>query len=108
MTRKLEILQLLKTGIEKAFPERIKDVVLFGSQAENKENEDSDFDILILTKDIFDWREKGLIRDICYDVSVDFEILIDSKIISQIEVEKNFWGKHPLITDALNFGIYAR
>jgi hypothetical protein len=32
---------------------------------------------------------------------------VDSKIISQYEIENSFWGKHPLITDALKSGIYA-
>jgi hypothetical protein len=33
--------------------------------------------------------------------------LIDSKILSKPEIETKFWGKHPLITDALAYGIYA-
>ena len=107
MSHKIKILQKVKRLLHATFEERIQDTILFGSQAKNSENMDSDFDILIITKDIFNWKEKSLIRDICFDVSLDFEVLIDSKIISQEEIDNKFWGKHPLISDALKFGIYA-
>ena len=89
------------------FDNRISDVVLFGSQAKNKATKYSDYDILIITTDVFTWQERGRVRDLCYEVSLEFDILIDSKIISKPEIETKFWGKHPLITDALAYGIYA-
>ena len=76
--------------------------------AKNTETKYSDFDILIVTKDNFTWQERGLIRDLCYEVSLEFDILIDSKIISRPDIETKFWGKQPLITDAINYGIYAK
>jgi len=107
MSHKSEILQKSKRLLIAAFNSRIQDVILFGSQIQNTSNKDSDFDILIVTKDTFNWKEKEVIRDICFDISLEFEVLIDSKIISQIEIDDKFWGKHPLISDALNFGIHA-
>ena len=108
MTKKSRILQSIKKLLKSTYNERIADVVLFGSQAKNTANKSSDFDILIVTSDSFTWQERGIIRDLCYEVSLEFDILIDSKIISQSEIETKFWGKHPLITDALAYGIYAR
>mgnify|MGYP002636134132 CR=1 FL=1 len=108
MTKKNRILQNIKIRLKSVFYSRIADVILFGSQAKNTANEISDFDILIVTSDLFTWQERGMVRDLCYEVSLDFDILIDSKIIAQTEIENKFWGKHPLITDALNFGIHAR
>jgi predicted nucleotidyltransferase len=107
MTKKYRILQSVKTRLETVFSSRISKVVLFGSQAKNTANKNSDFDILIVTIDPFKWQERGLIRDICYEIALEYDILIDSKIISQTEIETKFWGKHPLITDALVDGIYA-
>jgi predicted nucleotidyltransferase len=108
MTKKNRILQSVKRLLDLEFYSRIDDIVLFGSQAKNTETKYSDFDILIVTKDTFTWQERGLIRDLCYEVSLEFDILIDSKIISRPDMETKFWGKHPLITDAINYGIYAR
>ncbi len=107
MTEKIEIVKKVKRLLLATFEKRIQDIILFGSQANNSNNLDSDFDILIITKDTFNWKEKSLIRDICFDISLDFEVLIDSKIISQEEIDTKFWGKHPLISDALKFGIHA-
>ena len=107
MTRKMEILQTLKKLFQKEFGMRILDVVLFGSQATNTESPDSDFDVLVVTDGVFQWRERDQIRDLCFDICLEYEILIDSKIISQYEIENKFWGKHPLITDAIKFGIHA-
>ncbi|HCE57663.1 MAG TPA: hypothetical protein DER09_07570 [Prolixibacteraceae bacterium] len=107
MTKKNKILQNIKLRLKSEFNERIEDVVLFGSQAKNTSNKNSDFDILIVTSDPFTWQERGKIRDLCYEISLEFDILIDSKIISRPEIETKFWGKHPLITDALLDGIYA-
>jgi len=107
MTKKNRILHSVKMLLISVFGNRISDVVLFGSQAKNKATKYSDYDILIVTSDVFTWQERDKIRDICYDVSLEYDILIDSKIISVIEIETKFWGKHPLITDALSYGIYA-
>jgi predicted nucleotidyltransferase len=107
MTKKNKILQSVKTLLISVFGNRISDVVLFGSQAKNKATKYSDYDILIVTTDVFTWQERGRVRDLCYEVSLEFDILIDSKIISKPEIETKFWGKHPLITDALAYGIYA-
>ncbi len=108
MTRNIEILHKLKKLLQNTFGERIEDVVLFGSQATNRQTIHSDYDVLIITKDVFNWKEKDQIRDLCYDLCLEYEIIIDSKIISRFEIENEFWGKHPLITDAINFGIHAR
>ena len=107
MITKAKILTELKTHLKNTFNERIENVVLFGSQTRNKQIKYSVFEILITTKDLFTWQEKSVIRDICYDISIDFGILIDSKIVSQFEIRTMFRGKHPLITDELNFGIHA-
>lgn len=107
MTKKNRILQSLKSHLRLEFNERISDVILFGSQAKNTANRYSDFDILIVTCDTFAWQERRKVRDLCYEVSLEYDILIDSKIISRPEIETKFWGKHPLITDALAYGIYA-
>ncbi len=108
MTKKDRILQEISIRLKSRFNNRIADIILFGSQAKNTANKNSDFDILIVTSDQFSWKERGVIRDLCYEVSLKFDILIDSKIISLFEIDTKFWGKHPLITDALTYGIYAR
>ncbi|RIH65987.1 nucleotidyltransferase domain-containing protein [Mariniphaga sediminis] len=107
MSEPIKILNQLKKNLKEVLGNRIQKVILFGSRIKNEENEYSDLDVLIVTDKIFSWKEKNIIRDICFDISVDYEILVDSKIISQEEIDTKFWGKHPLITDALKSGVYA-
>ncbi|WP_372935001.1 nucleotidyltransferase domain-containing protein [Mariniphaga sediminis] len=107
MSEPIKILNQLKKNLKEVLGNRIQKVILFGSWIKNEENEYSDLDVLIVTDKFFSWKEKNIIRDICFDISVDYEILVDSKIISQEEIDTKFWGKHPLITDALKSGVYA-
>jgi len=107
MTDKIEILNQLKKNLKKVFGDKIQKVILFGSLSRNEGNEYSDLDVLIVTDKIFSWQQKNVVRDVCYDISLNYEILVDSKIISQEEIDTKFWGKHPLITDALKTGVYA-
>jgi uncharacterized protein len=105
---KEQILQDLKTKLVSQFGDEIHDVILFGSFSKNTQTIDSDFDILIILKTSFNWITKNKIRDICYDVSLENDILIDSKIVSATDLETKFWGKHPLFTDAIKLGIHAQ
>ena len=108
MINKIELINQLKKNLISTLGDKIQDVILFGSYLRNEENEYSDFDVLIVSKDILSWNEKSVVRDVCADISIENEILIDSKIISYEEIENAFWGKHPLITDTLKSGIYAK
>ena len=104
---KEQILQQLKSELIANYADEIQDVILFGSYAKNTQTIDSDFDILIVLKNQFNWITKNKIRDICYDVSLENDILIDSKIVSTVDLNSLFWGKHHLFTDAIKFGIHA-
>jgi uncharacterized protein len=107
MSDKIEILNQVKQNLKAVLGNRIQKVILFGSHLRNEETKFSDLDILIVTDKILSWQEKNVVRDVCSDISLDHEILVDSKIISQEEIDNKFWGKHPLITDALKAGVYA-
>ncbi len=107
MSEKIKILNQLKKDLKDVLGESIIQVILFGSWLRNEGNAWSDLDVLILTDETLSWKEKSIVRDVCYNISVDYEILVDSKIISEKEIKNTIWGKHPLITDALKSGIYA-
>ncbi len=107
MVDKVKILHELKTHLENTFNCRIVNVSLLNCQSRNNKIRYEVFDILITTSDLLSWQEKSIIRDICYDISVDFGILVNSKIVSQFEIQTMFRGEHPLINDALNLGIHA-
>ena len=107
MSDKIEILNHLKRNLQEVLGNKIQKVIHFGSWGRNEGNEYSDLDVLIVTDKILTWQQKNIVRDVCSDISLDYEVLVDSKIISQEEIDTKFWGKHPLITDALETGVYA-
>jgi uncharacterized protein len=107
MKKNLIILKIIRENLFNEFGEKIHDVILFGSRARKQSNPDSDFDILIIIDGSLSWREKNQIRSICFDISLDQDIIIDSKIVSKQEIETSFWGKHPLIVDAIMNGLHA-
>lgn len=84
----------------------INKVILYGSHSTNRSKKDSDIDILIILKSDYNYAYKRKIRDLCYEISLKYEVLIDSKIISLKELDTPE-GKHPIYQDAINKGIYA-
>ncbi|MFP4025673.1 MAG: nucleotidyltransferase domain-containing protein [Thiohalospira sp.] len=103
-----KIISTIKQRINENHPGLVDDVILFGSRVTGKPTIDSDYDVLIITNEKITWRTKDAIVDICYDISLKYDILIDSKIISTFELNNRFWGKHPLYTDAIKDGIHAK
>ena len=103
--KKHKILLDLKEHLAGHLHEDLRDVVLFGSQQDNKGAEDSDFDILIVTGKKADWQVQRAISDICYDIELKYNIIIDSHILSEEEFDTPR-GKQPIFVNALAKGIH--
>lgn len=101
---KIGILKELKQLIQHRFADSVEKVILFGSQINGKARADSDYDILIVLKDDYDWRTENEILDLCYQIDLKHEIITDIKIISKHELNTKI-GKQPFIIDALEYGV---
>jgi predicted nucleotidyltransferase len=106
MTDTIIILSDLKRRLESAYSGSLKNVVLFGSQANNKASEYSDYDVLILLNRDYSRIDENRILDICYDIDLEYDILIDAHLLSIKELESKR-GRQPIFTNALKNGIYA-
>jgi len=106
MTDKLIILRDLKAHLRNGYNDSVKDIILFGSQATGKSNEDSDYDILIVLDKKYDTRDENRIYDLCYDINLKYNIIIDAHLITISELN-TLRGKQPIFTTALKTGIYA-
>lgn len=106
MADKLTILKELKSCLQKGYKDSVKDIILFGSQAYGDPTENSDYDVLIvLTKD-YTARDENKIYDLCYDIDLKYNIIIDAHLISEKELG-TIKGKQPIFTKAIKLGIYA-
>lgn len=106
MADKLTILKELKSCLQKGYKDSVKDIILFGSRAYGDPTENSDYDVLIvLTKD-YTARDENKIYDLCYDIDLKYNIIIDAHLISEKELG-TIKGKQPIFTKAIKLGIYA-
>jgi len=106
MADKFTILNELKICLQKGYKDSVKDIILFGSQAYGNPTEISDYDVLIvLTKD-YTARDENQIYDLCYDINLKYNIIIDAHLISERELG-TIKGKQPIFTKAIKSGIYA-
>jgi predicted nucleotidyltransferase len=106
MIDKLTILRDLKGHLQKGYNNSVKEIILFGSQAKDNSNENSDYDILIILTKKYGARDENLIYDLCYDIDLKYNIVIDAHLISIQDVD-TIRGKQPIFTSAIKNGIYA-
>ncbi|MBW6537023.1 MAG: nucleotidyltransferase domain-containing protein [Mariniphaga sp.] len=100
------ILAELKNHLIRNYGNSVQDVVLFGSQVRGDSNKYSDYDVLIILKNDYSGQDENKILDLCYDIDLKYDILLDVHIISINELE-TIRGKQPIFTNAIKSGIYA-
>jgi len=106
MEKKLIILQDLKDHLSHYFGKELINVILFGSQAKNMEHAESDYDILIILKNKNSWKTKDMVIDLCYDIDLKHDVIIDPHILAEDEIN-SLRGKQPIFINALQNGIRA-
>ena len=89
--------QIKKAGLQ------LKGLYLFGSRAAHKHNETSDYDVAIILDEKIDWKLKDKVREVIYDLMLDYDIVIDSHIYTEIEIDL---PTTPLRQNIKSSGIY--
>lgn len=95
-----EITRQLKSGM----PDTFVKAVLFGSRLTNQATPDSDYDILIIVKEKADWKIERELSDICYEIELKYNVVIDTHILSEPEVNSSR-GQQPIFVNALIHGL---
>lgn len=101
-----KILVELKNHLIQNFGNTIKDVILFGSQARGDSKDYSDYDILIVLEKDYSGKDENQILDLCYDIDLKYNILLDVHLISSKEI-RSIRGRQPVFVNALKSGLYA-
>ncbi len=99
-----EALKELKFVLKKRFPKEIEKIILFGSRAENKESEHSDYDLLLIVNRPVNSSFEEEILDITYEIILKYDIMADLKFISNSNLN-SVEGTLPFIQNALSRGI---
>jgi predicted nucleotidyltransferase len=106
MINKSIILKDLKNHLTDKLSESVKDVILFGSQATGKSTEYSDYDILIILENDYSGEDENRILDLCYDINLKYDIILDVHILSKSELN-SIRGRQAVFSKAIKSGIYA-
>jgi len=101
------IIKELKDLLIRNLGDNVSDIILFGSQLKGTASDNSDFDVLIVLKNDYNWKLKRKINDLCYDIDLKYNIFLDTQIISQHELKNSIRGKHPIFSNALKEGYHA-
>lgn len=100
-----EALDDLKKILSQKFPNYFDRIILFGSQVAGKrDSRYSDYDILLILKESFDWKFENQIYDICFDINLKYDIVTDVKLITQKDLN-SIRGKQAYIQNALEYGL---
>lgn len=100
------ILKDFKEILTQRFGNNVDKVILFGSRVSGNAKEYSDYDILIVLKNDYDWHLENEILNLGCEINLKHDILMDIKIISNPELN-TLKGKQPFILNAINEGVYA-
>lgn len=90
-----------------SFPEKIQDVILFGSQINENSNNFSDYDVLIVLKSDYDWQFRKKIIHLIYELEVELDILFDVHLISENEIDNTLKGAEPIYVNGIKDWVYA-
>ena len=78
-------------------------MLLFGSQARGNSQKFSDYDVLIVLDNDYSGKDENSILDLCYDINLKFDILLDVHIISVKELN-SVRGRQPVFQKSNKIG----
>lgn len=101
------ILKELKKSLAEGFGDNINSVILFGSRAKGIADENSDYDIVVILKNDYDWKYEKQLSKTIYKFELEKGVLTDIHLISINQMNNTLKGKDPLFVNAIKNGVYA-
>ena len=102
MNNKL-LIKEIQDFLRDKFDGNISRVILYGSRSRGDYKEYSDYDILVIVKEDFDWRFEREVNNALIDIDLKYDIILDVRLISENEM-KTIIGKQPFILNAIKEG----
>ena len=100
-----ELLKRIRTGLDAAYGDRLRGVVLYGSEARGEAGPESDIDVLVLLDGpVASWQDIKAASDALYPLMLEIGRTIDAMPVDVRHYEK---GDAPLYVEARREGIVA-
>ncbi len=94
----LEIAQKVRDELEKLYGQRLRGVLLYGSAARDKLDEDSDIDIAIILDEISDrFAEHERTGDVGSQISLEYNTLVSFFFVPQRDYEQGKYATYRAI-----------
>ncbi len=90
--------------LERQYPGRIHQAILFGSKARGDSHPESDVDILLIANGE-DWRFDHAVSDLAADVSLKYDVLINPHVIGRERWERMGRERFSLYENVLREGV---
>lgn len=100
-----EILREFREAVEKVYGKRLKNIILYGSHARGKANQDSDIDLaIVLEGDVAAGKEIDRMIDIITEINLKYGVLLSVYPVS----EKDYTSVNsPLLLNVRREGVPA-
>jgi predicted nucleotidyltransferase len=96
----LEIAVKVRRELEKLYGKRLRGVLLYGSAARDKLDEDSDIDIAVILDEIPDrFAEHERTGDVGSRISLEYDTLISFLFVSESDYQKGRFAVHRTIKE---------
>lgn len=106
MDKNTLILSELKQSLHQRHGSLVKDVILFGSRAQNRYKPTSDYDVLLILSKANTSKTEGMLLDSCYDIDLKYGIVLDIHILAEEDLQTPR-GTQAIYRQAITNGIYA-
>ena len=103
-SKELQAVAAFVGQLHQRYPERVLNIVLFGSKARGDSQPWSDIDILIVA-DSEDWRFQHAISTLAARVSLEYDVVIGPRVIGQARWERMKRHQFSLYRNVISEGI---
>jgi predicted nucleotidyltransferase len=92
-----ELLKRVKSLLEGAFADRLRGVILYGSEARGTSEPDSDIDLLVLLEGPVTWEDSKKSIHVLYPLVLDLERPIHAVEVDAAEYEAQEWPLYRMV-----------